>query len=121
MKRNPIKTWHNKVKVLYSLYIRKRDGKCVVCGSRDRLQNGHFFSHVSQSTRYNDLNCNTQCSGCNYLHEHDTYPYTRWFIKKYGLAQYDRLHNLSKRTKKYTLKELKELYEEIKLKFDLLE
>jgi hypothetical protein len=78
-----------------SKYVRTRDGRCVVCGTTENLTNGHLFSRVAYSTRWDiepDGNCHTQCLSDNLTHEFDPHPYTRWYISRFGLEAYDELH-----------------------------
>jgi len=82
-----------KLDKVFSKFIRARDKHCVVCGTTQNLQCGHLFSRVAYSTRWDELNCHGQCASHNLLHEHDAYPFTDWFLRKFGKDQYDILHN----------------------------
>jgi len=95
----------------FSKYIRLRDKRCVVCGTTENLTCGHLFSRVSYSLRWSEKQCFAQCASCNLRHEHDPYPFTRWFISRYGLDQYDQLHAEWKKTKKFSGFELAEIAE----------
>ena len=100
-----------------SLYIRERDEYCVLCGTTQKLTNGHLFSRRSHSTRWDysiDGNCHTQCWGCNYKHGWDTYPYTNWYLESFGKDSLDKLHFRFRSVKKYKNFELAELLETIK-------
>lgn len=106
----------DKLDDLVSIIIRGRDQKCVVCGSTDKLTNGHIFSRGSYSTRWDiteDGNCHTQCWGCNYKHVRDQYPYFNWYIKKFGQVKFDALRRRFKETRPYKDYELEEIYEEL--------
>ena len=78
------------------------------------LQNGHLFSRVRQSTRWDiteGSNCEINCAGCNFKHEHDPYPYQTKWQEKYGLEAY---HNLYKRWNsqmRFSDRELQQLVE----------
>lgn len=109
------KTLVKKLDKVLSKYIRARDKRCVVCGSTERLTNGHLFTRRAYSTRWTELNCHCQCWGCNYRHEFDFYPYQNWFVKKYGQEVYDELYREYRTPRKFRnsdLIELIELYEE---------
>jgi hypothetical protein len=67
----------------------KRDGKCVVCGSNQKLTCGHLFSRVAYSTRWDLDNCYTQCLSCNFKHEYDPYP-----LIEYAKGQHDTITKL---------------------------
>ena len=117
------KTLVKKLDKIVSLYIRLRDEVCVVCGTNEKLTNGHLFSRYSYSTRWDiseDGNCHTQCWGCNYRHEYDPYPYTNWFIEKFGKERWDEVHRDFKGSKRYSNSQLQELYDEIKELHDQL-
>jgi len=69
---------------LLSIYIRKRDGYCVVCGSSAYLQCGHYISRSFYNTRWDYRNCNAQCARCNKMHEYDPEPYRAVMVNIYG-------------------------------------
>jgi hypothetical protein len=102
-----------KLDSIVSEYIRLRDGKCVVCNSKDDLTNGHLFSRGSYSLRWDirsDGNCHCQCLICNFKHEYDAYPYTNWYIKKFGMDRYDELHREYMQITKFTDSDLVDIY-----------
>lgn len=106
-----------KLDTYFSKWIRARDGRCVVCGTTERLNCGHLFSRIAYSTRWSELNCHAQCFKCNNSHEYDPYPMTSWFIKKFGEKAYDDLHreySTPRKFKDYDLEELIERYKEVK-------
>lgn len=83
-----------KLDKLVSQIVILRDGKCVTCGSTNRLGCGHLFSRIAYSTRWDLDNTFAQCWGCNYKHEYDPYPLTNYYITKFGKPRYDALHAL---------------------------
>jgi hypothetical protein len=91
---------------IVSLIVRLRDKQCVLCGKRQNLQCGHLFSRVWYQIRWNLLNCHTQCSGCNFKHEHDSYPFQEWFKKKFGELQYHSLYQQAHNGQKYSDQDL---------------
>ena len=93
----------------FSEFIRKRDGHCVVCGRRENLTCGHLFSRIAYSTRWDEANAYGQCAGCNLRHEHDAYPFTKWFLKKFGQRAWDDLHRKYSTIKKFTNQDLEAL------------
>lgn len=92
---------------IVSLIVRARDKQCVLCGTRERLTCGHLFSRTNHSTRWSLLNCHTQCVGCNMRHEHDPYPYTEWFRRKFGDEAYHALYQEFHKPVKFSDMELK--------------
>ena len=98
-----------KLDKVFSLWIRNRDQKCVLCGSTERLQNGHLFSRQNYATRWDELNCHGQCASCNYTHEFRPYPFYNWFENKYGKEAMDELFKKHLSTKKWKDWELEDL------------
>ena len=47
-------------------------------------------------------------------HEYDWEPYRKWFVREYGVDEYDNLYHLHKQVVKYSTADLKEMYEEMK-------
>ncbi len=93
--------------------VLKRDGRCVVCGKVTNLQCGHLITRTKRSVRWDLKNCNVQCAGCNFYHEHNPHPYTNWFINRYGLEEYQRLFAKSEAIGKYTIDELETMLFEL--------
>jgi hypothetical protein len=107
---------------IFSKYICKRDGyKDVVDGSTDQPTNGHLFSRVAYSTRWDEDNCHCQSWANNYRHEFDPYPYTQWWIRKYGQEAYDKLHRKFTSVRIFKTYELLEIIETYKQKLKELE
>lgn len=75
-KKSPDKmTLVRKLDKIFSLYIRLRDSKpyggkyfkCISCGQIKEFAKadcGHYFSRRHMSTRFNEDNCNAECSYC---------------------------------------------------------
>ena len=99
-----------------SEYVRERDGRSVLSGATEKLTNGHLFSRVNYSTRWDELNCHAQTAGENFRHEEDPYPYTRWFITEYGIEKYDELYRKHRMVMKWSTAMLLTKLEEIKEK-----
>lgn len=97
-----------------SEYVRAKTPFCVICGTRDRLTNGHLITRNAKSVRFDLENCATQCSSCNYTHEFRPERFTEWYIENFGTEQYLALVQRSKQIKKWTVDELKELEEHFK-------
>lgn len=117
MKKPSRKSLVKKLDVAVSLYIRERDQACVVCGSVEKLTNGHVFSRVAYSTRWDttlDGNCHAQCWSCNFRHEHDAYHYNNWYIIKFGKDRWDELHLRYATPRKYKDFELMDLLNNVK-------
>lgn len=108
------KGWVKKLDALVKEIVIKRDGLCVVCGTRKNLQPGHLFSRVAYSTRWDLTNVYAQCRSCNFRHEFDPYPLVNYFIEIWGRAKLDTLHRKYVTPRKFKTFELEELYNELK-------
>ena len=93
--------------------VLRRDGRCVVCGKTTNLQCGHLITRTKRSVRWDLKNCNVQCAGCNFYHEHNPHPYVNWFIGRYGLAEYESLFARSETIGKYTIDQLETMLIEL--------
>jgi hypothetical protein len=58
--------------VLWSIAVRRRDGKCVMCGKTDTLQAHHwlFFKSHSMALAFNPANGATLCYPCHIFKLH---------------------------------------------------
>ena len=90
---------------IFSQYIRLRyaddlgNTECFTCGKIDhwkKLQCGHFQSRKHYSTRWNETNCQVQCSGCNVFKYGEQYLFGLNLDKKYGLGTSEQLYIQSK-------------------------
>ena len=50
-----------KADIEFSKWIRKRDGKCMRCGTINNLTCSHFWVRQHSATRYNPDNCVAVC------------------------------------------------------------
>jgi len=104
---------------VFSIWIRTRDNyQCVICGSKERPQNGHLIKRGKRAVRFDEKNCACQCASHNYSHNNYPEPYTNWFLNKYGAKEYgslvERAHNNGK-PYKFTREELNQIIERYKL------
>jgi hypothetical protein len=108
--------------IVFSQYIRRKDAKndiatCVTCGKKDhwsKLQNGHWASRRHYSTRWDERNCNVQCSGCNVFRAGEIYLYTKYLCSKYGDNFPEELYKLSQKTVKFTDADLQDMIQHYK-------
>ncbi len=84
-----------KLDTVTSLIVRLRDKRCVVCGSTQDPQCGHYISRRFIATRWDTSNCHQQCAGCNILHNSNPVPYTMFIQNKYGFLYPETLSNLA--------------------------
>lgn len=113
-----------KLDKIFSVYIRLREAKakiaqCFTCGKKDhykKLQNGHFQSRKHYSTRWDEINCQVQCAGCNVFRYGEQYLFGVNLDKKYGTGTSDEMHKKSRETYKidnYELEVLITKYEDL--------
>ena len=79
---------------LFSQYIRKRDKRCLRCGSPIQFnekgnpithQVSHYFGRSRENTRIDPDNCDTLCFGCHKIWgSDDKEGYRNFMIKKLG-------------------------------------
>ena len=102
----------------FSLYIRLRDAndfglvQCFTCGVvklyNKGMQCGHFQSRSHLSTRFDEVNCQPQCVGCNMFKQGEQYKFALNIDAKYGEGTAQELQFLSKTTLKITRVEYNE-------------
>jgi len=110
-----------KLDIEFSIYIRKRfmiygKSTCFTCGKIDdwnKLQCGHFQSRKHYSTRWDELNCQVQCVGCNVYKYGEQFKFGLHLNKLYGSGTAENLLIKSRnefKIKDFELTELIELY-----------
>jgi len=118
-----------KLDTVFSQYIRLKNsvnGKatCFTCGKVDewkKLQNGHFQSRKHYSTRWDEINCQVQCAGCNVFKYGEQYVFGNKLDIKYGSGTAERLHLKAKQIIKLTNPEIEEMILRYKNFVDLME
>ena len=93
---------------IFSLYIRYRDRKCVLCGSVENLQCSHYFTKKSHAAvRWYEVNAHAMCDKCHCRHHNQgEHEYSMWILDKYGRGMIDLLEQKAYSEKSYTLQEL---------------
>ena len=89
-----------KLDTIFSQYIRQKNAvdeiaTCFTCGKEDhwkKLQNGHFQSRRHYSTRWDEVNCQVQCAGCNVFKYGEQYVFGNKLDSKFGEGTSRRLH-----------------------------
>lgn len=105
---------------VFSLYIRLRDSRqfaykgfrCISCGQVKpfaKADCGHYYSRKNMATRFDEDNCNSECSFCNRFDASHLIGYRENLIKKIGQQRFDLLRVKSNQTKKWSAFELEEL------------
>lgn len=93
---------------LVSLLVRRRDRRCVTCGSTRDLQCSHFYSRRHLAIRFNLMNCNAMCAGCNRRHNSDATTYLQFMNERYGPEAVAELGAMRAERRKVTDEELVE-------------
>jgi hypothetical protein len=114
-KKQSRKTIITKLDNIFSQYIRLRYSKneiseCVTCGKQDhwkKMQNGHFISRKHYATRWDEDNCQVQCSGCNVFRYGEQYLFSKYL----GVDLSEELLMKSRKIQKFTDNELLEMIE----------
>lgn len=102
---------------IFSQYIRLRDAndngfcRCITCNSMWRwqvIQNGHYIDRRHIGTRYDDRNCNPQCSSCNIGLRGNLDKYKRAIIEKHGVKLLEELEAAKLSSGKWTTTDYQE-------------
>ena len=122
-KKSTRKKLVDKLDKVFSIYIRRRYAdndiaECFTCGKQDhwkKLQNGHFQSRKHYATRWHEVNCQVQCSGCNVFRYGEQFKFARNLDNTYydGLA--DELHIEANKTVKLDNTDLEMLIEKYEM------
>ena len=121
MKKQTIASLKKKADASYSQYVRYRDGEfkrgewlveCITCEVEKplkQMQAGHFVSRRVNKLRFDELNVNAQCVGCNMYKQGEQYLYAKNLDAKYGDGTADALMAKRHDTHKFTIPELEEI------------
>ncbi len=103
---------------VFSQYIRLRNAnafgiaECYTCGKQDhwkKLQCGHFQSRKHYGTRWDETNCQVQCSGCNVFKYGEQYKFGVRLDKDFGQGTAEDLHAKAIQITKYSNSDLEGL------------
>ncbi len=110
---------------IFSQYIRLKYSDdngyctCVTCGSIKQYKEihaGHFIPKRNNAVMFEETNVHPQCPYCNlYMHGQGA-RYYKFMLEKYSQEEIDRLMELDKTTRKYSIWELEEMIEDYKQK-----
>ena len=107
-----------KLDAVFSQYIRLKDADefgnatCFTCGKVDhwkKLQNGHFQSRKHYATRWDEMNCQVQCAGCNVFRYGEQFLFSKYLDEKYYDGASDTMFFKAKETVKFADFELEEM------------
>jgi hypothetical protein len=111
-----------KLDSVFSEYIRRRNAvddiaECFTCGKKDhwkKLQCGHFQSRKHYSTRFDEINCQTQCAGCNVFRYGEQFVFGQNLNKKFGDGTAEKLLQKSREIVKFANIDLIEMIDRYK-------
>jgi len=120
-----------KLDAVFSEYIRLRNADkngnvtCFTCGKveywkRKGMQAGHFQSRKHYATRWDEINVQVQCSGCNVFKYGEQYKFALNLDKKFGDGTAEELFIKAKEIVKFSTKELETLITYYKNQIELL-
>ena len=106
-----------KLDTVFSQYIRQRDAEneiatCFTCGKKDhwkKLQNGHFQSRRFYATRWDEMNCQVQCAGCNVFKYGEQFTFGLNLDSRFGAGTAQRLHTKARVITKLSSPDIEEL------------
>tara|TARA_R110000824_G_C15159036_1_gene671710 strand:+ start:490 stop:879 length:390 start_codon:yes stop_codon:yes gene_type:complete len=106
-----------KLDTIFSKYIRQRDAKkeiatCFTCGKKahwKKLQNGHFQSRRFYATRWDEMNCQVQCAGCNVFKYGEQFTFGLNLDSKFGAGTAQRLHTKARVITKLSSPDIEDL------------
>lgn len=113
--RPAVSTLVKRLDKVFSQYIRLRDAmeggyfKCISCGKVkpiDKADCGHYFSRRHMATRFDEDNCNAECSYCNRFGSDHLDGYRHNLIKKIGPTRFQMLAVRRNETRKWSAFEL---------------
>ena len=118
-KRTPtLSTLVKKLDKVFSRYIRLRDAmpggycRCISCGQIkpiEKMDCGHFFSRRHMATRFDEDNCNAECSFDNRFNAEHLVGYREHLIEKIGAQRFALLEVKHNQVKKWSTWELEQL------------
>jgi len=105
----------------FNKYINLRDKKlpCISCGKpiTGRVNASHYFNANNHwNVRFNEFNVHSSCITCNQYLSGNLIEYRKGLINKIGEEQLTLLEAEAKKTRKFTIDELKEIINTYKKK-----
>lgn len=105
---------------IFNKYIRLRDkgNVCISCQKTPKKENaGHFWNANNHyNVRFDENNVHLQCEHCNTFLSGNLINYRENLLKKIGEGEFQLLEAEAKKTRKFTIEELKEIINTYKQK-----
>ena len=119
IKKKSVSFWKKKADAVFSIFIRQRGkGICFTCGlmrTWKEMQCGHFNSRSHSITRYDEINCQSQCLNCNIWRRGNIPEFALRLDEKYGLGTASALTIKAREKYQLTVPELQEIITKYKL------
>lgn len=117
--------WIELLQKVFNTFIRMRDANepCISCGCTyaNKWDCGHFYPTTYSALRFNEDNCNKQCSmNCNMKRSGNVHEYRPRLIKKIGMVRVKWLDDHAHDKFEITIDEIKELIKEYRMKIKQL-
>lgn len=119
MRKKPTRAnLEKKLDKAFSRYVRLRDsddngyGNCITCGVLKHFTEadcGHFITRSCRSTRWDEKNAHLQCKRCNGFLSGLQFEHGLQIDEKYGADTALRLLQKSKKTRKFSMQELRDM------------
>jgi hypothetical protein len=91
-----------KADALFSLVVRS-PGRCVICGTTERLQCAHGFSRRHRNTRWDERNAWPMCAAHHQFFTHRPLEWDEWMLAQMGADVYWEVRRLALSTEKVDL------------------
>lgn len=92
------KIWtSSRADIEFSRWIRKRDGRCLRCGTTESLTNSHFWTRKNSALRYEPDNCITLCAWKCHIYgweKEKQGAYRDFMIDRLGIERYEELKRI---------------------------
>jgi len=112
--------WKNKCDSVFSQIVKLRDGKCQETNTTDKLQCAHIISRIYHAVRWDFDNALALSFKRHMYYTHHPVEWRRFIREHFGKGYYEMLEKRALKYKKMTLKDYKELYEELNAKLEAL-
>lgn len=116
-----------KLDTVFSKYIRKRDEyprgrfRCCSCNNIKDINQadaGHFIPRGKMALRWDERNVNAECQECNRRDDNHLKGYKLFLQSKYGDDIINIFYETVRKSKKYTIVELKEMINTYRTKIE---
>lgn len=119
-RKPPSKAKHlKKLEKVFNKFIRLRDcvdgwGNCISCGENfpfERLHAGHYHHSKTSVLRFNELNVNIQCIGCNTYKNGNLIGYRETLVLRHGEEAVKEIESIRHQQLKMSRQEIDEQIE----------